>query len=222
MKEKYKILFEPIKIGSLEIKNRFVLAPMGPGGMCNADGTFNKRGMDFYVERAKGGTGLLMTGVTMVENDIEKCALPSMPCPTLNPLNFITTGNEMTERIHAYGAKIFLQLSSGFGRVSIPSIVGKTAVAPSPIPHRFLKGVTCRELTTEEVKEYVRKFVDSAVIAKKAGFDGIEIHAVHEGYLLDQFAISFFNQRSDEYGGSLENRFAFCLRNRTRNQAGMW
>ncbi len=210
MKEKYKILFEPIKIGKLEIKNRFVLAPMGPGGMCNADGTFNKRGMDFYVERAKGGTGLLMTGVTMVENDIEKCALPSMPCPTLNPLNFITTGNEMTERIHAYGTKIFLQLSSGFGRVSIPSIVGKTAVAPSPIPHRFLKGVTCRELTTEEVKEYVRKFVESAVIAKKAGFDGIEIHAVHEGYLLDQFAISFFNQRTDEYGGSLENRLRFA------------
>lgn len=210
MQEKYKILFEPIKIGTLELKNRFVLAPMGPGGMCNADGSFNKRGADFYVERAKGGTGLIMTGVTMVENDIEKCALPSMPCPTLNPLNFITTGNEMTERVHAYGAKIFLQLSSGFGRVSIPSIVGRTAVGPSPIPHRFLPGVTCRELTTEEVKEYVRKFVESAVIAKKAGFDGIEIHAVHEGYLLDQFAISFFNNRTDEYGGSLENRLRFA------------
>lgn len=210
MQEKYKILFEPIKIGSLEIKNRFVLGPMGPGGMCNADGSFNKRGMDFYTERAKGGTGLILTGVTMVENDIEKCALPSMPCPTINPLNFITTGNEMTERVHAYGARMFLQLSSGFGRVSIPSIVGKVAVGPSPIPHRFLPGVTCRELTTEEVKEYVNKFVESAVIAKKAGFDGIEIHAVHEGYLLDQFAISFFNQRTDEYGGSLENRLRFA------------
>ncbi|MBS7525239.1 FAD-dependent oxidoreductase [Fusibacter paucivorans] len=210
MNNRHKILFDPIKIGSLEIKNRFVLAPMGPGGMCNADGSFNKRGMDFYVERAKGGTGLLMTGVTMVENDIEKCALPSMPCPTLNPLNFITTANEMNERIHAYGAKIFLQLSSGFGRVSIPSIVGKTAVAPSEIPHRFLKGVTCRALTTEEVKTYVQKFVESAVIAKKGGFDGVEIHAVHEGYLLDQFAISFFNQRTDEYGGSLENRLRFA------------
>ncbi len=210
MKDNYKILFDPIKIGSLEIKNRFVLAPMGPGGMVNADGTFNKRGIDFYVERAKGGAGLIMTGVTMVENDIEKCALPSMPCPTLNPLNFITTSNEMNERIHAYGAKTFLQLSSGFGRVSIPSIVGKTAVGPSPIPHRYLEGVTCRELTNEEVKTYVKKFVESAVIAKKGGFDGVEIHAVHEGYLLDQFAISFFNQRTDEYGGSLENRLRFA------------
>nr|WP_025775925.1 FAD-dependent oxidoreductase [Clostridium botulinum] len=210
MKDKYKVLYDPIKIGKLEIKNRYVLAPMGPGGMCNADGSFNERGIEFYVERAKGGTGLIMTGVTMVENNIEKCALPSMPCPTINPLNFITTGNELTERVHAYGAKIFLQLSAGFGRVSIPSIVGKVAVAPSKIPHRFLPGVTCRELTTEEVKEYVKAFGESAEIAKKAGFDGVEIHAVHEGYLLDQFAISFFNHRTDEYGGSLENRLRFA------------
>jgi len=211
LKSKYKNLFEPIKIGKLEIKNRFVMAPIGPGGLCDADGTFNERGVEFYVERAKGGTGLIMTGVTMVENDIEKCALPSMPCPTLNPLNFVTTGKILTERVHAYGAKMFLQLSAGFGRVSIPSIVGITAVAPSPIPHRFLEGVTCRELTIDEIKTYIRKFAESAVIAKKAGFDGIEIHAVHEGYLLDQFAISLFNNRTDEYGGSLRNRLRFAI-----------
>ena len=210
IQEKYKVLFEPIKIGKLEIKNRFVLAPMGPGGLCNPDGSFNERGEEFYVERAKGGTGLIMTGVTMVENDIEKCALPSMPCPTINPLSFVTRGKAMTERVHAYGSKIFLQLSGGFGRVSIPSIVGDVAVAPSPIPHRFLKGVTCRELTNAEVKEYVRKFGESAEIAKKAGFDGVEIHAVHEGYLIDQFAIALFNNRTDEYGGSLENRLRFA------------
>jgi 2-enoate reductase len=211
LKEEYKILFEPIKIGELELKNRFVMAPMGPGGLCDADGTYNERGVEYYVERAKGGTGLLMTGVTMVENDIEKCALPSMPCPTLNPLNFVKTGKIMTERVHAYGAKIFLQLSAGFGRVSIPSIVGNTAVAPSPIPHRWLSGVTCRELTIEEIKTYIRKFAESAAIAKKAGFDGVEIHAVHEGYLLDQFAIAFFNNRTDEYGGSLRNRLRFAI-----------
>jgi len=211
MKEKYLNLFEPIKIGRLQIKNRFVMAPMGPGGLCDADGTYNERGVEYYVERAKGGTGLIMTGVTMVENDIEKCSLPSMPCPTLNPLNFVKTGKLMTERIHAYGAKIFLQLSAGFGRVSIPSIVGNTAVAPSPIPHRWINGVICRELTIEEIKTYVRKFAESAVIAKKAGFDGIEIHAVHEGYLLDQFAISFFNTRTDEYGGTLRNRLRFAI-----------
>jgi len=211
MKEKYKILFEPIKIGKLEIKNRFVMAPMGPGGLCNDDGSFNERGIEYYVERAKGGTGLIMTGVTMVENDMERCALPSMPCPTLNPLHFIATGKIMTERIHAYGSKIFCQLSGGFGRVSIPSIVGKTAVGPSAIPHRFLPDVICRELSTEEVKTYVRKFAESAAICQKAGFDGIEIHAVHEGYLIDQFAISMFNSRTDEYGGSLRNRLRFAI-----------
>ncbi|WP_237153539.1 oxidoreductase [Oryzibacter oryziterrae] len=211
MKQAHEILFEPMKIGSVEIKNRYVMAPIGPGGLCDPDGSYNYRGVEYYVERAKGGAGLIMTGVTMVENDIEKCALPSMPCPTLNPLNFIKTAKIMTERIHAYDAKIFLQLSAGFGRVSIPSIVGSTAVAPSPIPHRWLKGVTCRALTIEEIKTYVRKFADSAEIAQKAGFDGIEIHAVHEGYLLDQFAISMFNQRTDEYGGSLENRLRFAI-----------
>ncbi len=133
-----------------------------------------------------------------------------MPCPTINPLNFIKTAKLMTERVHAYGAKMFIQLSAGFGRVSIPTIVGTTAVAPSAIPHRWIPGVTCRPLTIEEIRTYIAKFADSAEICRKAGFDGVEIHAVHEGYLLDQFAISFFNYRTDEYGGSLENRLRFA------------
>jgi 2-enoate reductase len=210
MKETHKILFEPIKIGSLEIKNRFVMAPMGPAGLCNEDGTYNEKGVEYYVERAKGGTGLIMTGVTYVENDIEKCVMPSMPCATLNPLNFVKTSKIMTERIHAYGAKVFLQLTAGFGRVSIPSLVGDIAVAPSPIPHRWLDNVTCRELTIDEIHIYINKFAEAAKVAQNAGYDGVEIHAVHEGYLLDQFAISFFNNRTDQYGGSLENRLRFA------------
>ncbi len=163
-----------------------------------------------HVERARGGTGLIMPGVTMVENEIEKWALPSLPCPTLNPTNFIKTSKLMTERVHAYGAKIFIQLSAGFGRVSIPTIVGNTAVAPSAIPHRWIPGVICRPLTIDEIRTYIGKFADSAEICRNAGYDGVEIHAVHEGYLLDQFAISFFNHRTDEYGGSLENRLRFA------------
>ena len=209
MPNPYANLFQPIKIGKVEIKNRFMLAPMGPGGFCDEDGSFNYRGVEFYVERARGGAGLIMTGVTMVENEIEKCSLPSFPCPTLNPLNFIKTSKLMTERIHAHGAKIFLQLTAGFGRVSIPSLVGSTAVAPSAIPHRWIPGVICRPLTIDEIRTYIGKFADSAEICRNAGYDGVEIHAVHEGYLLDQFAISFFNQRTDEYGGSLENRLRF-------------
>ena len=210
MNEKHKVLFEPIKIGNCEIKNRFAMAPMGPGGFCDEQGCYNQKGVEYYVRRAAGGIGLIITGVTYVENDIEKCVMPSMPCPTINPLNFIKTAKPMTERVHAYGAKIFSQLSGGFGRVSIPSIVGRTAVAPSPIPHRFLDGVTCTELTIDEIHTYIKKFAESAAVCKKAGFDGVEIHAVHEGYLIDQFAISFYNHRTDEYGGSLENRLRFA------------
>ncbi|MEI8634900.1 hypothetical protein P4S72_28390 [Vibrio sp. PP-XX7] len=74
---------------------------MGPGGLCDEDGCFNQRGIEFYVARARGGAGLIMPGVTKVENDIEQYELPMMPCPTLNPINFIRTAKEMTERVHA-------------------------------------------------------------------------------------------------------------------------
>ncbi|TFC21842.1 FAD-dependent oxidoreductase [Cryobacterium glucosi] len=210
LEEKYLVLFEPLKIKNLEIKNRYVMEPMGPGGFCDEQGAYTERAADYYVERAKGGAGLIITGTTMVENEVEVCSLPSLPCATLNPNHFIQNAKQMTERVHAYGAKFFCQLTGGFGRVSIPSILGKTAIAPSPIPHRWIDGVVCREMTVDEIHYIVRKFGEAALVCKKAGFDGVEIHALHEGYLLDQFAISFFNQRTDQYGGSLENRLRFA------------
>lgn len=116
----------------------------------------------------------------------------------------------MTERVHAYGSKIFLQLSAGFGRVTIPTNVGDIPpIAPSAIPHRWLDKI-CRAITVDEIHLIIKQFGDAAFHAKRAGFDGVQIHAVHEGYLLDQFAISMFNHRTDEYGGSLENRLRFA------------
>ncbi|OOM79595.1 2-enoate reductase FldZ [Clostridium puniceum] len=207
---KYKKLFEPIMIGKCEIKNRFALAPMGPLGLADSEGGFNQRGIDYYIERAKGGTGLIITGVTFVDNEVEEHGMPNVPCPTHNPVQFVRTGREMTERIHAYNAKVFLQMSGGFGRVTIPTNLGEfPPIAPSPIKHRWLDK-TCRELTVDEIKSIVKKFGAGAFNAKRAGFDGVQIHAVHEGYLIDQFAISLFNHRTDEYGGSLENRLRFA------------
>ena len=207
---KYKKLFEPVNIGKCQIKNRFALAPMGPLGLADAEGGFNQRGIDYYTERAKGGTGLIITGVTFVDNEVEEHGMPNVPCPTHNPVQFVRTGRELTERIHAYNAKIFLQMSGGFGRVTIPTNLGEyPPVAPSPIQHRWLDK-TCRELTVDEIKSIIKKFGDGAFNAKRAGFDGVQIHAVHEGYLIDQFAISLFNHRTDEYGGSLENRLRFA------------
>ena len=206
----YANLFTPVTIGSVTIKNRFALAPMGPLGLGDADGGFNQRGIDYYTERAKGGTGLIITGVTFVDNHVEEHGMPNVPCPTHNDVHFVRTAREMTERIHAYDAKVFLQMSGGFGRVTIPTNLGEyPPVAPSAIPHRWLDKI-CRPLTVEEIHEIVKKFGDGAYNAKRAGFDGVQIHAVHEGYLIDQFAISLFNQRTDEYGGSLENRLRFA------------
>ena len=207
---KYEKLFTPVSIGKVTIKNRFAMAPMGPLGLADADGGFNQRGIDYYVERAKGGTGLIITGVTFVDNTVEEHGMPNCPSPTYNSVHFVRTAREMTERIHAYDARAFLQMSGGFGRVTIPTNLGEyPPVAPSAIPHRWLDKI-CRPLTTAEIRSIVRAFGDGAFNAKRAGFDGVQIHAVHEGYLIDQFAISLFNQRDDEYGGSLENRLRFA------------
>lgn len=207
---KYAELFSPIKIGSITIKNRFAMAPMGPLGLADANGGWNQRGIDYYVERAKGGTGLIITGVTFFDQVVEKQDPSTVPNPLYKPVNFVKTSREMTERIHAYGSKIFLQLSGGFGRVTIPTNVGDIPpIAPSAIPHRWLDK-TCRAITVDEIHAIVKQFGEAAFHAKRAGFDGVQIHAVHEGYLIDQFAISMFNQRTDEYGGSLENRLRFA------------
>lgn len=207
---KYSKLFSPIKIGSITIKNRFAMAPMGPLGLADASGGWNQRGIDYYVERAKGGTGLIITGVTFFDQVVEKQDPTTVPNPLYKPVNFVKTSREMTERIHAYGSKIFLQLSGGFGRVTIPTNVGDIPpIAPSAIPHRWLDK-TCRAITVDEIHAIVKQFGEAAFHAKRAGFDGVQIHAVHEGYLIDQFAISMFNQRTDEYGGSLENRLRFA------------
>ena len=210
MDSKYKKLFESINIGKCKIKNRFVMAPMGPMGLGDFEGGFNQRGIDYYVERAKGGTGLIITGVTFFDQVVEKQDPSTVPNPLYKPVNFVKTSREMTERIHAYGSKIFLQLSGGFGRVTIPTNVGDIPpIAPSAIPHRWLDK-TCRAITVDEIHAIVKQFGEAAFHAKRAGFDGVQIHAVHEGYLIDQFAISMFNQRTDEYGGSLENRLRFA------------
>lgn len=210
MNKRIAKLFTPFKIGNVEIKNRYCMAPMGPLGLGDCEGGWNERGVDYYTRRARGGIGLIFTGVTFSDTEVEKPSFPNTPNSTYNPVQFVRTSREMTERVHAYGAKIFLQMSGGFGRVTIPTNLGEfPPVSASAVPHRWLDKM-CRSLTVDEIHGIVRSFGKGAYNAKRAGFDGIEIHAVHEGYLIDQFAISFFNHRTDEYGGSLENRLRFA------------
>lgn len=207
----FKKLFEPITIGKVKIKNRISMAPMGAFGLCSEDGAYNQRAIDYYVERAKGGTGLIITSITKVENEIDKTVMPAFPCVTINPIHFLETSAEMTERIHSYGSKIFLQLTMGFGRSGAPVLMAAPPVSASAIPNYWDPSVTCRALTTKEVETIVQRFGESAQIAQKAGYDGVEIHAVHEGYLLDQFTIALFNHRTDKYGGDLRGRLTLPI-----------
>lgn len=200
-------LFKPIKIGKVEVKNKISMAPMGAFGLVDNEGCYNQRAIDYYVERAKGGTGLIITSITKVENELDKVVPGIIPTVSINPGRFLMTSSEMTERVHAYGSKIFLQLTMGFGRSGAPgTLLTSQPVSASDIPNYWDPTVTCRALTTSEVEWVVQKFIESAIIAKKAGFDGVEIHAVHEGYLLDQFTLSIFNRRTDKYGGDLRGR----------------
>ncbi|MDP4106141.1 MAG: FAD-dependent oxidoreductase [Bacillota bacterium] len=208
--KRFSKLFEPIKIKNVEIKNRYSMAPMGPIGFTDSNGAFTQEGIDYYVERAKGGTGLIITGICNADSEIEETFRPTIPCPTINPSAFVMSASVMTERVHAYNAKIFLQLTAGFGRAGLPKII-KTAIAPSPIENRWNPSLNHRAMTVEEITKMIQRFAESAAIAKQAGFDGVEIHAVHEGYLLDQFTMALYNKRTDQYGGNLENRLRFAI-----------
>lgn len=210
MKKAHEILFSPYQLGGVELKNRYVMVAMGTGGMVTPENTFNQRGVDYYVERARGGVGLIITGTLYVENDIEQVVDGVMPCPTDHTGAFIMSSSEMCERVHAYGTKIFAQLTAGFGRVIKPHLLKSPPISASEIPHFWDPSLTCRALTREEIQTIVKKAGETAKICKQAGFDGVEIHAVHEGYLLDQFAMKLFNKRDDEYGGDLRGRLKFA------------
>ena len=142
--------------------------------------------------------GLIITGANWVDNNIEVHSPGSFPCPTICPGKYIKAARELTDRVHAFDTKIFVQLTAGLGRSAMPAMIhDRKFVAPSTISNRWNPRIECRELTTEEVERRVEQFGVSAAIANKCGYDGVEVHAVHEGYLLDCFAMSLFNKRTD-------------------------
>jgi len=199
-------LFEPGKIGKLSIKNRILMCPMGVGGLEEPQGGLSQRGIDYYVARAKGGTGLIITGLTRVSREIEppledKLIIDSKTC--------VTWLNELAEAVHDYGAKVAIQLTAGLGRVAtldLLKIAG--AVAPSALPAFEDPTIMTRELSTEEIERLVHAFEFSAEILRLAGIDAVELHG-HEGYLFDQFITALWNKRTDKYGGDLEGRLRF-------------
>lgn len=202
-------LFTPLKIGGVTIKNRILQCPMDPGPFV-AGGEFQAHNANILTRRAKGGVGLIITGCSLVQNGDGSMFADSADV-------FIPGAKKMCDEIHSHGAKTFIQLSAGVGRNlqmtaenadSLPDVL---KVAPSDdTPNVFVPGVKHSGMTLEHIKKIIKGFGDAAETAKKAGFDGVEVHALHEGYLLDQFSIASINRRTDEYGGSMDNRLRFA------------
>ncbi len=226
MKEIYEPLFTPWKIRSLEIKNRIVLTSMGGTDLFGwmEVNHFDEAGAKFIMEVARNNAGLVLPGCQPVWNPMYGQWLHK------NKKMFADLKKWMPE-FHRTGAKLFVQLTAGFGRSFTVSAMmeklytnkalrlaakpimdlDRITASASPAPNRWSDKVPSRALTVEEIHEYVDAFAECAKLLKDAGVDGVEIHAVHEGYLLDQFTLKYVNHRSDEYGGSRENRYRFAV-----------
>ncbi|MBR5234212.1 MAG: FAD-dependent oxidoreductase [Clostridia bacterium] len=227
MDQKYEALFTPWKIGNVEIKNRIVMCPMGGTslfgwfelGGCH----FDKEAAKLFLERANNNVGLIIPGIAPLRDTFWGKWLWQ------NPKMFDEL-KEFMDEIHKTGAKLFVQLTAGMGRSwAITELVAPLhrnkftralvkpildtsheLASPSPQPSRWAHDIICPEMTVEQIHEIIEAFAKTAKLCRDAGVDGVEVHAVHEGYLLDQFAIEFFNKRTDQYGGNFENRYRFA------------
>ena len=226
MNPKYDALFTPWKIGNVEIKNRIVLCPMGGTslfGWFELTGCkFDKEAANFFLERAKNNVGLIIPGIAPLRDTFWGKWLWQ------NEKMFDDLKVFMDE-IHKTGAKLFVQLTAGMGRswaitelvaplhknkftrAIIKPIIDTSheLASPSPLPSRWDPEITTPEMTVEQIHEIIEAFAKTAKLCRDAGVDGVEVHAVHEGYLLDQFTMEWTNKRTDEYGGSFENRYRF-------------
>ena len=226
MDKQYEALFTPWKIGNVEIKNRIVMCSMG--GTCifgwSEPNHFDKEAAALLLNVAKNNAGLILPGIAPVRDILGGKWL------------YQNTGKfkelkEYMEEFHKTGAKLFVQITAGFGRsfavsdlmeklytnkvlrtLSKPVLdIERLCAAPSPNPNRWSDHVPSRALTKKEIDALVDGFARTAKLCMDAGVDGVEVHAVHEGYLLDQFTLPYANQRTDEYGGSFENRYRFAV-----------
>nr|WP_325303048.1 FAD-dependent oxidoreductase [uncultured Oscillibacter sp.] len=199
MEQRYIHLGKPLQIGKLTVKNRFCMAPIGGGQHHLPGGGLKDETIQYLVERAKGGFGLIVTGAIAADCTVDPYTGIG-PAILQNPDAFKMTASELNERAGAYGTKIFAQITMGLGR-NYPNLP-----APSSVHAYRHPGEVSPELTRDQIKSKIESMVKAAKIAKDSGFAGIEVHSIHWGYLLDQFALSMMNHRTDEYGGSLENR----------------
>lgn len=196
-----KSLFDETTIGKIKLKNRFVRASVGDD---TPTGEVLDKTVERYEQLAKGGVGTILTGYTLIDASEQNMGILSMYDD-----RFISGAKRLADVAHQYGSNILMQLvyvGSEFHRDPslAHNILGASAV------RNLHTGLTPKEMSHEDIKRVIGEFADAAVRAKKAGFDGIEIHACH-GYLLHQFASPYYNRRTDEYGGNRENRYRLTL-----------
>ena len=199
----YDKLFEPGMIGGLEIKNRIVMPAMGCS-LAESTGEAGARMIKYYADRARGGAGLIITEITRVDDETG-VGTPNQLSVTNT--HMIAQLSRLVEAVHAYDTKLFVQLHHPGSQTPSRLIGGRQPVSASDVTCNVI-GEQPRALTTEEVEAMVKKFVTGAVIAQRAGVDGVEIHAAH-GYLVSQFLSPHTNKRTDKYGGSFEGRMRF-------------
>lgn len=200
---KYEKLFTAGKIGRLELKNRIVMPAMATA-LANSTGEISDRLLRYFEERARGGCGLIITGIARVDNDNGAGIYNQIGA--YSP-KFIPQLQRLADIVHRYDTRIFVQLHHPGREGSALLNDGRQTVAPSVIANSRTNELP-KELTTEEIERLVKKFVMGAVICKNAGIDGIELHGAH-GYLINAFISPLTNKRTDKYGGSFEGRMRF-------------
>ena len=201
----YAPLLQPLQIGKLTIKNRFCVGPLTLPSLHGPFGEFSENGLAYFEERAKGGFGLIFTGAFHPDTLVDPVHPLDSKQPLKAPKSFQRSAVELLERLDAYGAKMMPQVSMGYGRNALGCF------CPSEIPYYHDPARIAPALTKDQIKQKIDQMIATAVLLKQCGFPGIEVHAMHWGYLLDQFAMTFMNHRTDEYGGALENRLR-CAR----------
>ncbi|MHA1466764.1 MAG: NADH:flavin oxidoreductase, partial [Promethearchaeota archaeon] len=194
-------LFEPLKIGNIEIKNRIVMPAMALN--YTPQGFVTDKFINFYEERAKGGVGVIIVGGAGVE---PRGAGPGMLA--IDDDKYIPELKRLTEKVHAYGSKIFVQLYHG-GAYSPSFNKDDPAVSASAVRSNLTKQVP-KAMTIEDIEIVKENHAKAAERARDAGFDGVELLG-SAGYLINQFLSTVTNKRTDEYGGSLENRLRYPL-----------
>ena len=206
-------LLEPGRIGTLEIKNRIIMAPMGIRGTCDPGSVeyWGERVRAYYGARAAGGVGMITTEMVFVTQALEPCAKELL---SMANDNHVAAVRKLADRLHAYDCRLSIQLTAGFGRV-VPAFIVPDGVKPVSASENTnfyvpdYPDLNSRAITTEEAAALAQSFGFAAMRCREAGADCVELHG-HEGYFMDQFMTGLWNRRDDRYGGSREKRLTFA------------